>query len=262
MAKRALKTTAIEPTNPDLLPADEQPGAEESAPVAGRRPRRTSEELDAEIPPGSLAERVRNLMRERKISAKALSRRAGLTEDAVRALVRGRIQSPRARSLAQLAAALGLSVDDLVAGTGIVPLHVTETALADGARREVDVAEVDLRTKGGIDLPDDPRRVPRHRTWSIPVDLLDERGIAATGLVIARVAPYDRFSATDRLLIDLSETRGADVLLVWQGGAYSLRPPRLQQPAGRGGAQDHLESEEYGGKSRTVGRVVAQWTWL
>jgi transcriptional regulator with XRE-family HTH domain len=232
--------------------ARKPPPASEPAPPPPRAARRTSAELDAEVPAGSLQERVLRLMRERKMSAKALSRAAGLTEDSVRAIVRGRVSSPRSKNLAQLAAALGLSIDALVEGTGLVPEGVADAAVGPTDRREVDVPEVDLRARGGAELPDDPRRVPRHRTWSIPADLLEEQGIAPGALAVVRVSGgVEGIAATDRVLVDLSERRAGGLCLVWSDGVYAVE---RTQPRVRGSMQPSRDD--------IIGRIVGKWGWL
>jgi len=198
-------------------------------------------------------------MRERKLSAKALSRAAGLTQDSVRALIRGRVASPRARSLAQLAAALGMSVDDLVAGTGVVPEAVERAAVASGHRRELDVPEVDLRARGGVVLGGDPRQLVRHRTWSLPLDMLDEQGVAPDGLVVVRVSGGGAdASPTDRLLVDLRERRGAGLHLVWLDGVYGLARVGVR-------ARGEMTWRDEAGAAREegiIGRVVGKWLWI
>ena len=198
-------------------------------------------------------------MRERKLSAKALSRMAGLTQDSVRALVRGRVASPRARSLAQLAAALGMSVDDLVQGTGVVPETVERAAVASGHRRELDVPEVDLRARGGVELGGDPRQLVRHRTWSLPIDMLDEQGIAPEALVVVRVSGGGAdASPTDRLLVDLRERRGAGLHLVYLDGVYGLARVGLR-------VRGEVAWKDEAGAAREeeiVGRVVGRWMWI
>jgi transcriptional regulator with XRE-family HTH domain len=254
MSKPAPKPKTAAKEREELVPA---------APERVIKRRRRSADLDTEIVPGSLAERVSNQLKARNLTAKELSLRAGLSGDAVRAILRGRVEAPRSTTLAQVAAALGLTVDELAGGAIAIPDAVRAAAVASGDAQEVDVPEVDLRARGDADLPADPRSVLRRRTWRIPLDLLDEQGISAASLVIVRVHPggVSDYAATDRLLVDTSSRRAlGGVYIVHDGHQHSLAQVRTGHVPRSGtmswpGIDGELHAEEI------IGRVVGRWSW-
>lgn len=75
---------------------------------------RAGAELWNNQPMGDFAANLTRLMRERRITAKALSRKAGLNPTAVRDILTGRSKNPRSSTLFGLAAALRCDVSDLV----------------------------------------------------------------------------------------------------------------------------------------------------
>ncbi len=234
----------------------------EPKPVKQRAPRRTSAELDDAIMPGTLAHRILGLMRERRLSAKELSLRAGLSPDGVRALIRGRIDSPRNKSLTQLSAALGLSLDQLLEGTATVPTAVHAAAIASGDVREADVSEYDLRVRGDATTPSNPRALVARRKWRIPLDLLEERVLEAASLVIVRVATggIEGYALADRLLVDLSSTRpSGGTYLIHDGETHSLARVR---PNVRGQMAKWTDADGAHREEEIIGRVVGRWTWL
>ena len=242
------------------------PDAPDPPPRRQRAPRRTGAELDAAIVPGSLAERVLGLMRQRGLTAKALSIRAGLSSDGVRSILRGRIDSPRAQSLVQLAAALGVSVDDLTASTLALPEAVRAAAGAAADILEADVPEFDLRTRSGAVLDTEILRGNRRRSWRLPLDLLEERGFPSSGLAVVRIAGgLAGYDPTDRILVDTSARRpsAGAVLVVHEGGerhvlariATGYVHPRgaMTWTDDTGASRPHQE---------IVGTVLGKWTWV
>ena len=253
--------TKVPTGRPPGRPRKNPPAPVEPPAPKVRSPRRTSAELDEAIVPGTLAHRILGLMRERRISAKDLSLRAGLSADAVRALIRGRIESPRNRSITQIAAALGLSLDQLMEGTSMVPASVREAAIAAGDVLEAEVAEYDLRVRGDATTPSNPRSLTARRKWRIPLDLLEERVLDAASLLIVRVATggVDGYAIGDRLLVDTSARRATGgVSLVHDGGVHSL----VQTRASVRGAMSWSDASGTPRDEEIIGRVVGRWNWI
>ena len=232
---------------------------------APRAPRRTSAELDAVIVPGSMAERVLSLMRERGLTAKALSRRAGLSSDGVRSILRGRVDSPRAQSLVQLAAALGVSVDDLTSTTIALPDAVRAASGAAVDILEVDVPEYDLRARSGAILDGEILKGARRRSWRLPLDLLEERGFPSTGLAVIRIAGgLEGYDPTDRILVDTSARRpsAGATLVIHEGGE---RHTLVRIAGGYVHARGAMTFTDDTGASRLpqeiVGTVLGRWAW-
>lgn len=241
------------------------PAIPNPAPKRPRLPRRTSAELDAVIAPGSMAERVLGLMRARGLTAKALSRRAGLSSDGVRSILRGRVDSPRAQSLVQLAAALGVSIDDLTSTTITLPDAVRAASGAASDILETEVPEFDLRVRSGAVLDAEILKGARRRSWRLPLDLLEERGFPSSGLAVIRIAGgLEGYDPTDRILVDTSARRpsAGAVLVIHEGGERHTLVRLVPGYVHTRGAMTFADDT---GAARIpqeiVGTVLGKWSW-
>ncbi len=241
-------------------PRDPAPPAKKA-----RAPRRTSIELDAEIVPGSLAEKVLGMMRSKGLTAKALSKRAGLSPDGVRSILRGRVESPRAQSLVQLAAALGVSIDDLTGSTIALPDAVRAATGAATDILETDVPEYDLRPRADLVLPGEIQKGNRRKSWRLPIDLLEERGFPSMGLAVIRIAGgLDGYDPTDRILVDTTNRRPSanSVLVVHEGGERHVLAriaPGYVHPRGAMTWTDDAGASRL--PQEIVGTVLGKWWW-
>ncbi len=95
-------------------------------------------------PETRLQANLKRLMRERGIPSMAeLSRRASMNETGVKAIMNGKSENPRGDTLRNLAAALDVSVDDLIGSAGADFLAADESRLlAIEVKRHVDPAVI------------------------------------------------------------------------------------------------------------------------
>lgn len=76
--------------------------------------------MDA-MAPQTISDRLRQILRVRGWSMKALSEKAGLAPNHVEQIVSGRVKRPNGETLAAIGAASGVSVDWIVSGKGEPP---------------------------------------------------------------------------------------------------------------------------------------------
>lgn len=207
-------------------------------------------------PPATVDRLATGLLRaleETGWSARGLAAAAGLPVDAVRNVTRGLSTTLRGDRLERIAAVLGCSSAAL---TGQKPwprrrLHRAPVAEPGPRRRRVgsvEIPEVDLRprasgTGSGI------RDLPEVGTWTVPAEMLAERGLQAEDLVVVRaptaVAGHG-IRKGDRLLVKVWDAgrRPADGIAVVHG----TRGYRLVVAPGK--------------RVVVVGKVVGRWEWM
>lgn len=93
---------------------------------------------DAALPPDpadALAERLRRRIKAAGLNNYSAARKAGLGDDFVRDILRGKVRDPGALGLAQLAQALGCTMGELVGDPAAAPSEPGSLSIADGAVR-------------------------------------------------------------------------------------------------------------------------------
>jgi transcriptional regulator with XRE-family HTH domain len=206
-------------------------------------------------------------MRAKGMSARSLSKAAGLSPDAARNLLSGRSVKPHQSTLEALAKALDVTVADL--DTAGVP--------SDAPTRSTpaEIKEIDLRPVEGSGGDILQYRVPL-AVWSLPSDLLAARGLQADKTVILRAqGGIEGVAAGDRLVVDLSQRSlyppGLAVVWLEESDGYDLvkiePPSKGLSGRGVGGMTAEL-TFSWGSvqwppsEVHVVGRVVGRWQWL
>lgn len=220
----------------------------------------------------SLAAGLARALSETGWSARGLSVAAGLNIDAVRNVVRGASTTLRDDRLERIAAVLGIQPGAL---TGERPwprrrlrrAPVTEPAPRRRAVESVRISEVDLRP-GAPGSGRDIRHRPVATTWTVPADMIEERGLSAEDLVIVR-SPTSlggrRIAEGDRLLVDVGEAARqstAGVLVISDGEGYELGWVRRVRGRRLYLDGDRVRIEIPVGDSGVCGRVVGRWSWM
>ncbi|MGI4794445.1 MAG: hypothetical protein ACRYG8_10295 [Janthinobacterium lividum] len=201
----------------------------------------------------SLATGLLRALAETGWSARGLSAAAGLGPDAVRNATRGASRTLRGDRLERIAAVLGIPVAALTGEQPwprrkLPPAPMAEPQprrrLGDSAR----IPEVDLRP-GASGTGSGIRDLPEVGTWTVPTEMLAERGLRGEDLVIVRApsaVPGRRIVAGDRLLVDVGDAArrpGSGLAVIHGARGYRL----VEAP---------------GARAVVVGRVVGRWEWM
>lgn len=170
--------------------------------------------------PESFGSRVARLVKERGVAAAALSRELGRNPTYIRDVTTGRSRAPRGDSLDRLARALGITMQELIAGTDLEDPAAAATRKAEGppgpgvadkgevtwgAPRSIDVERIAGATEAREfieakqDLPSffilqgdllmiDPKETPSPNQLVV-VNMLDQDGSART-VIRRHLPPY------------------------------------------------------------------------
>jgi transcriptional regulator with XRE-family HTH domain len=233
----------------------------------------------AEATPGpknrALAARLARLLEERGTSPRAISKKAGLSADAVRNISSGRAASPRVTTLQRLADALDVPLSALTIGfsgeevadmPGVPPLPTSPPPSFPPRLREgqVELMEYDLRRPVAGADGDIKAGRPFSAAWSVPLDVLE--GAAPADLAVVR-APSDtlapEISPGDRLLVDVTVLHPSPpgIFVTWDGIGHSLarcavvggrEHRRVRITTARGSEEQPIDDIEI------VGRVIAK----
>ena len=213
---------------------------------------------------------LKEILAQRKLSARSLSLAAGLTGDTVRNLLSGRARRPRGEVAQALADHLQVSVGVLY-GREPLPAWPPPAVPSATASTNIDISEVVFAG--------DQERMPHPLTeaerqakgsWSVPEVALRSLTVGSEHLImVAALHAGDGFSRGDRLLVDTADTRGTPpgLHLVWDGHAVLASRCSLDRSSDNallrmtfvGG---EVQSLRLPGEVDVIGRIVGVWRML
>lgn len=160
--------------------------------------------------------RLKDILRERRMSLAALSRASGISTSALSLLTRGGIAYPRTRTVSRICGALKLPTTALL--EPVVVSREENLALADGGKPTVQgVALVPLVR---IDLADEPLDIGSPQV--VPSSLLDGHArLLAVVVTGGGLGPYVLPGDTVYFDPDLEPRHGAPVVLASRGTVFA-----------------------------------------
>lgn len=215
---------------------------------------------------------IRDHMARTGESARALSLRAGLHEKVASQILRGVMQSNRGVTLAKLADAMGVDINDLVRKAQAEGRH--EVA-ADPAPR-LTVREYDVGASAGYGseppILNGDGETPVLAEWSLPEDLVRAHTTPGRHLALIRVegnSMEPEYHPGDRVLVDLSRRKPSPPgeFVIWDGMGLVLKrvelvpnvePKRIRLMSINPGYTPYeVDLDEH----TIVARVIGKWQW-
>lgn len=223
-----------------------------------------------------LALSLQRAITEQGRSVRGLAIDAGLLPDTVRNILRGLSRKPNQDSLEALSRVLGIEVPILLGEAAWPsqpdfqpPVPAKQNRKRASSRTgSLTVLEYQLQ-------PGAPAEIASHSpvgTWSIPVDLLESRGLRDAQLSIVRApSGLDEITAGDRLLVDTADNARLPsppgLMVVHDGIAHLLA--RVQVTASKPGqpARVRVQTSTSNTTSQVdsvdiCARVLGKWTWM
>lgn len=225
-------------------------------------------------------------MDRRGLNPHSLALEAGLKQDAVRDILRGKSQSPRGATIKKLAAFLGMSVGDLLGveglkfGSEVTPPRLVEVDpdhLPAAPDRPIEIKEYDATPRAGHgaaapELDGDGSEHPVLAVWQMPSSYLSAFVSPGSKLAIVRVSGDSMepdYPAGERILVDTSHQVPSPpgVYVLWDGFGLVLK--RVEILLGSDPPRVRIKSinPAYDTYERALdeviinGRVVGKWVW-
>jgi phage repressor protein C with HTH and peptisase S24 domain len=217
-----------------------------------------------------LQEQIESRRIQQGLSMRELSLNAGLNETAVKAIMQGRSESPRGKTLQAIAHALGTTVQALIGQSpeADVPSQPRATAIM--------IPELDVRAMAGAGAEDEEFDGDGQHAvvsmWSLPSDYLRSFTPSPLAVRIIRVvgdSMEPHYPAGDRVLVDTAHRIPSPpgVYVVWDG--YGLVLKHIEVLTGRKPPVVRLSSDNAAYAPyecavtdlRIQGRVMGKWVW-
>lgn len=206
-------------------------------------------------------------------SARSLSLRAGLHEKVVSQILRGKMQSSRGVTLAKLADALGLNINDLVRSAASTP-RTDAAVLPPVGRLTVREYDVGASAGHGLEPPvlNGDGETPVLAEWTLPEDLVRGHTTPGRHLALIRVegnSMEPEYHPGDRVLVDLSRRKPSPPgeFVIWDGMGLVLKrvelvpntePRRIRLLSINPG---YTPYEVVLDEHTIVARVIGKWQW-
>jgi phage repressor protein C with HTH and peptisase S24 domain len=237
-------------------------------------PRRALLWDDSRMEQFQVARAVERRMKTLRLTAKSLSKRAGLNETFVRDLLEGRSRNPRADSLEKLAKALDCAVGDL---TGDRPNSATQLH-SNRERSEEDhlsvarIDELDVRAAAGPGQNIDSEA--KIGEWQLPRELVKIATHSPVEsikiLTIVGDSMVPTYNPIEKVMVDTGDVRPSPpgVFVVWDGLGFVVKriefmphsdPPRVKITSDN---PKYTAYERVLGEAYIQGRVLGKWLWV